>query len=277
MRSIKLATIKKTGLEKILEIYKDNIEKTIQILKYCKSSGIEFYRMGDLFPFCDHEILKNFDYLKYFDDDLYELASYIKVSKIRISMHSSPYCILATDRKEILEKSIKELEHSVNLIRVLNLPIDNRIVVHVGSEKGGKKEAKERFIKNYNNLSDIIKNRIALENDHKDFSFSDVYEIHKKCGIPIIFDVFHHSILNKENIAVKEAIEKTIETWKDGPPEIHYSNQEEGKPIGSHSNTINTKELYKFIEEYKKYNFDIILETKDGHESVERILKEIGG
>ena len=73
MRSVKLATIQKLGLEKIIEIYKTNIDSTSQIIKYCINNNIGFYRMGDLFPFSGHPILEAFDYLKHFEEDIYEL------------------------------------------------------------------------------------------------------------------------------------------------------------------------------------------------------------
>ncbi len=100
MKGVKLATIQKLGLERIIEIYKENIETTSGIIKYCKNNGIRFYRFGSIFPFNTHDILSNFNYLKHFDDDIYELGQLVKVLDIRTSIHSSPYCILNSSNEE---------------------------------------------------------------------------------------------------------------------------------------------------------------------------------
>ena len=42
MKSFKLATLQKRGLEKVTEIYKENIDTTSGIIRYCKNSGIKF-------------------------------------------------------------------------------------------------------------------------------------------------------------------------------------------------------------------------------------------
>ncbi len=167
LKSVKLATIQKLGLNKIIELYKNNLDTTSQILGYCKRNQIKFYRFGTIFPFSTHEILLNFDYLNYFEDDIYELGQFIKFSDTRISIHSSPFCILSSNKKEVLAKSITEIEYHAKLMNVLELKPNSRAVVHVGSEEGGKEAAKKRFITNFNSLKEEVKSRIVLENDDK--------------------------------------------------------------------------------------------------------------
>ena len=273
MKGIKLASIQKKGLEKVAEIYRENINTTLTILKYCKNSGIRFYRIGDLFPFNTHPILAHYNYFDDFDQELYELGQYIKIHDIRISVHSSPYCILSSDNPEIVKKSILELTRHAALLRKLEVPSNNRIVVHVGSSVGGKEKSSKRFVDVCNNLPTNVKNAIALENDDKQYSISDVLDISNKCSIPVILDIFHHSLHNPEKIDIIRAMELATATWKDGPAEIHYSCQEEGKIKGSHSDTVNAQDLLTFVTSVNNLSYDIMLEVKDTHQSVEKFLR----
>ena len=274
MRSVKLATIHKLGLEKIIEIYKANIDNTSQIVKYCINNGIGFYRMGDLFPFINHPILESFDHLKYFEEDIYELGELIKVNNIRISIHSSPYCILNSLKLEVVKKSVLELTKWADFLNLMGLEKNNRIVVHTGSAEGGKDLGKKRFIENFNALSDNIKGRIILENDDKTYSFKDVEDIYLKTNVPIVIDIFHHRVLNPEKIDEIDALERALKTWPNEElPEIHFSCQDPLKVKGSHSATIDLDMIFDFLNNTKNLKFDIMLETGPGANlELERVM-----
>lgn len=277
MKSVKLATIEKRGLEKIIEIYKENIETTASTIRYCKNNDIKFYRLGTLFPFSTHKILANFDYLKYFENDIYELSQLIKYTDTRISIHSSPYCILNSSNPETVKRAIEELKHHSSFMNILNLPANNRAVVHTGGTDGGKDKAKKRFIDNFNGLSEDIKRRVVLENDDKVFSFKDVEDISKQTGVPVVIDIFHHRVFNPESINEIEALTRACATWQDGQiPEIHYSSQEPEKVKGSHSTVLDIKELALFLKNVAHLSFDLLLECKDTHQSAERAIRELG-
>lgn len=277
MKSVKLATIEKRGLEKIIEIYAENISTTASTIRYCKNNNIKFYRLGTLFPFSTHPILSHFDYIRHFENEIYELSQLIKYTDTRISIHSSPYCILNSNNPETLKKSIVELKHHAKFMNALELPANNRAVVHTGGTEGGKDKAKKRFIDSFNALPEDVKKRIVLENDDKVFSFKDVEDIHKQTGVPIVIDIFHHRVFNPEGINEVEALTRACATWKEGQlPEIHYSSQEPEKAKGSHSTMLNVKELGLFLNSVAHLSFDILLECKDTHQSAERAIRELG-
>jgi len=274
MRSVKLATIHKLGLEKIIEIYKANIDNTSQIIKYCINNGISFYRMGSLFPFINHPVLESFDHLSYFQDDIYELGQLAKVNDIRISVHSSPYCILNSIKPDIVAKSVHELTKWADFLNLMDLPKNNRIVVHTGSTEGGKEVAKKRFVDNFNALPDPIKNRLVLENDDKSYSFKNVEDIHKLTKVPIVIDIFHHRVYNPEKLDEMEALQRALKTWGDDEvPEIHFSCQDPLKVKGSHSANIDLDMIFDFLNNTKNLKFDIMLETGPGaNVELERVM-----
>lgn len=277
MKRFKLATFQKRGLEKVIETYKENLEMTSTIIRYCKNVGIKFYRMGSLFPFSTHKELENFDYLNYFDDDIYELSQLIKISDTRISIHSSPYCILNSVNPETVKKAVTELTHHAKFMNLLNLPASNRTVVHTGGIEGGREAAKKRFVDNFNRLHEDVKKRVVLENDDKVFSFKDVEDISKQTEVPVVIDIFHHRVFNPESLKEIESLERACKTWKEGEtPEIHYSSQEPEKVKGSHSATLDFKQFTSFLNSVTHLSFDVMLEVKDTHRSVEKVINELG-
>ena len=64
----------------------------------------------------------------------------------------------------------------VNLFEAMNYK-DGKMVIHVGSSKGGKDIASQRFIENLNKFPKKITNRLLLENDDKTFNTIEVLKI----------------------------------------------------------------------------------------------------
>jgi UV DNA damage endonuclease len=277
-RTAKLASIEKHGLDKIIDVYSSNISTAEQIVRYCANNGISYYRMGTLFPFSGHEAIGNFDYITHFDDQLYELGQLIKVKDVRISFHASEFCVLNSKNPKVVKASITELANTVKIIEKLELPENNKIIVHTGSSEGGIPDSIKRFADVYSKLDESIKRRITLENDDRIFSFAKVYEIYKLTKIPLTIDIFHHRVLNPEKIEEVEALKMAIATWGGLIPETHYSCQSLTKDKkGSHSESIDVESLLDFLDKTTDLKYDIMLEVKDTNASAEKIIEMIGG
>lgn len=78
------------------------------------------------------------------------------------------------------------------------------------------------------------------EDDVRLFSIKDCLSIHARIKIPIVFDTFHHMLLNNGEGLI-EAIERASSTWdkrSDGILMLDYSDQEEGERHGAHAYAI---------------------------------------
>ena len=115
---------------------------------------------------------------------------------------------------------------------------------------------------------------MVIENDDRIFSFQDCLFLHSKTNIPLLFDVFHHSVLNNKE-SIKNILEKQNKTWKniDGIPMVDYSSQKLGFRAGSHAEKIDLKDFESFLKQSKPYDFDIMLEIKDKETSAKKALK----
>jgi UV DNA damage endonuclease len=275
-RSAKLASIEKHGLDKIIDVYGSNISTAEQIIRYCSNNGISYYRMGTLFPFSGHEAIGNFDYIKHFDDQLYELGQLIKVKDIRISFHASEFCVLNSKNPKVVKNSIVELENTVKIIEKLELPEHNKIIVHTGSAEGGIPDSLKRFSDVFSKLDESIKKRVTLENDDRIFSFAKVYEIYKMVGIPLTIDIFHHRVLNPEKLDEIDSLKRAIETWNGLVPEVHYSCQSLVKDKkGAHSQSIDVESLLDLFDKTKGMTYDVMMEVKDTSASAENIISQM--
>jgi UV DNA damage endonuclease len=88
------------------------------------------------------------------------------------------------------------------------------------------------------------------------YSVSDLMYIHKKIGIPIVFDYHHHKFCTGD-LTEQQALELAMSTWPVGiTPAVHYSESAVGKKPQAHSDYI-----FEIINTYGN-TVDIMVEAK---------------
>lgn len=258
------------------ETVRHNLDCLKKTLEWNVKNGFFFFRISsDLIPFASHPV-NNIEWHKIYAENLKAIGKFIKDNNIRISMHPDQFVVINSPREDVVEKSFKDLEWHCILLDKMGLDNSAKIQIHIGGVYGDKDKAIKRFIMNYNKLSASIKKRLVIENDEISYSLKDVMSINKKIGIPIIFDVFHHEILNN-NEKLFDALTNVSKTWKknDGIMMIDYSTGETRR----HDDSINVKKFKSFIKEVKGYgiDFDIMLEIKDKEKSALQALEVMNG
>jgi UV DNA damage endonuclease len=192
-------------------------------------------------------------------------------------MHPGQYTILNSPKKDVVEKSILDLNFHCKFLDSLNLPPSHKIILHVGGVYGDKKSAMDRFITQYNNLDSNIKKRLIIENDERFFSIYDLLEINSLCNVPIIFDNLHYKCYGDLSMSIPELIPLIKKTWKkeDGDMKVHYSIQDPFKKRGSHSPTIFIDKFFNYLKNSDFSNIDIMLEVKDKEVSAIKTINSI--
>jgi UV DNA damage endonuclease len=263
--------------EKILvEKISQNLACLYKILKFNAHHKIFFFRItSDLIPFASHPVCQ-FNWQEQFKDKFHDLGQFIKTHNMRISMHPDQFTLINSPRDEIFQNSIKELEYHYQVLELMELDQGAKIQIHVGGVYNDKPASIKRFIHRYHLLSDSIRSRLVIENDDKSFALKDCLIIHQATKIPILFDVFHHQLLNYgESITV--ALKLTSKTWqkRDTRPMIDYSSKKPGSKKGSHAETLDLDEFQHFIKAAKSFDFDfdLMLEIKDKEKSALRALE----
>lgn len=265
-----------TGLSKCIlkNVTDDNLRRIIllnlsaleKILDYNIENKVKVFRISsDIIPFGSHEINKLKWWIE-FSDSFKRLGEKIIRSDTRVSMHPGQYTVLNSKEPRIVESAIADLKYHCRVLDALGVDSKNKIVLHIGGVYGDKVKSKLEFIKNYLILPEMVKNRLIIENDDKNYSVEDVLEISEKISIPVVFDNLHNKLNRpKEELSEYQWIKLCKDTWKqyDGNQKIHYSQQKLDGKIGSHSETVHIKEFMSFYENLEDKNIDIMLEVKN--------------
>jgi len=245
------------------------------VLDYNIRNGIKLFRISsDVIPFASkQEVI--FPWQELFRDRLHEIGGMALENNIRLSMHPGQYTVLNSLDAGVVERAVLDLAYHSELLDLCGLKKDSKIILHIGGVYGNKEEAKNRFIENYLNLPEFIKNRLVIENDDKLYNIEDIIEISQKTDIPVVFDVLHHKV-NPPAVDKKlyEWVQICGQTWKqeDGNQKIHYSQQQVGNKPGSHSKSISIDDFLEFYQEIEPLDPDIMLEVKDKNLSAVKCL-----
>jgi len=250
--------------ERFFSTVSGNLSCLLQMLAWNLAHDIRFFRISsDIIPFASHPVC-TLPWQKHFADDLAQIGRYISESGIRISMHPDQFIVLNSPDEKIVSRSIAELAYHATLLDLMQLDDSAKIQLHVGGLYGNAPESIARFIRVYGQMDPAITRRLVVENDEQRFSASDCLEIHAETGIPVLFDVFHHSCYNNgESISL--ILPRIVETWSasDGIPMVDYSSQHPAKRTGGHAEHIDMDDFQKFLVLSEPHDLDIMLEIKD--------------
>lgn len=253
--------------ERLTELIQNNLASMENMIDYNIKHGIKMYRISsDIIPFGSDLEMNQLDWVNLFTENLKQLGKKIRDHDIRISMHPGQYTVLNSLDEGVVNRAVVDLEYHTQFLDALEVNDSHKIILHIGGVYGDKDAAKSRFIEVYKRLSDRVRARLIIENDHSLYTVSDVLEISEATGAPVVYDNLHNAC-NPSDPTVSDAewIKKAKETWKsaDGRMKIHYSQQKTGGRLGAHTDTIYIEPFMAFYEEVAPLNVDIMLEVKD--------------
>eukprot|EP01029_Cantina_marsupialis_P005334 TRINITY_DN157675_c1_g2_i1.p1 TRINITY_DN157675_c1_g2~~TRINITY_DN157675_c1_g2_i1.p1 ORF type:complete len:290 (-),score=30.84 TRINITY_DN157675_c1_g2_i1:210-1079(-) len=266
-RTINLKNLNYENVEKKLL---QNSKELIELLEYCKTHNYKTFRLGNSFiPFISHALFEE-QWLEKLTPILKETKRKISKYNIRITMHPGQYTVLNSPNEQVIQNSLKELERVFWLFDQLGIDNEGTILIHGGGVYKDKAQAIERLIKTIEENS-WLKKRLALENDEKNYNANEILNICNFCKIPMVFDIYHHS-LNKSEFEPKDI----IKTWGRKRPKVHLSSLGVGR-FGKHGDFIDVDDFIElenmFKEDTKK--IDIMVEAKYKEEAIEKLREDI--
>jgi len=262
--------------ERLRSAVAGNLRCLSRMLEFNAANGLLFFRVGSgIVPFASHPICR----LRWSDEFAMEFAEagrFAKDKGMRITMHQAQFILLNSPDRGIVERSVAELEYHCRVLDLMGLDQSAKVQIHIGGAYGDRQAALARFAEECGRLSRRVRARLAIENDHRLFALRDCLAVSARCGVPVIFDVFHHACLNNGE-SVREALELACGTWKggDGLPMVDYSEQQPGKKTGSHAEHIDLAKFRRFLEDATGLDFDVMLEIKDKEGSALQAVKLI--
>lgn len=264
--------------ENIRTITSSNLSALEKMIDYNIKNQIKLYRISsDIIPFASHPI----NQVRWWEEEkehLEQIGRKITRSDLRVSMHPGQYTVLNALDPQVVRNAFRELIYHEKLLNAFDMDRKCKIVLHIGGVYGNKAMAMNRFINNYNQLPEEVKNRLIIENDDTNYTMQDVFSIFNEIGAPVVFDNLHHKCnAVKEQMSEFEWIRKCESTWKqqDGRQKLHYSQQKESGAAGSHSDTISLLPFLQFYQGLYNKDIDIMLEVKDKNLSTVKCINSL--
>jgi UV DNA damage endonuclease len=275
---IKGCILKNATEERLLALIEHNLMSLHNLITYNNQNGIRLFRISsDLIPF-GSSVAADLPWPDAFADRLVSIGQQISKAGLRVSMHPGQYTVLNSPDPGVVERAILDLEYHAKVLDHLGLGPNHKIILHLGGAYGDKIEAKRRFIQNYKGLASNIRSRLILENDDSLYTIGDILEVAAAAGMPVVFDNLHHAVNPPEQSRPdSEWIKDCAATWQavDGVPKIHYSQQQEGKKPGAHSETIQIDVFLDYCQQMTELDVDIMLEVKDKNRSALKCINSL--
>ena len=269
-RTFRLASLSEERLYSTVDGNRRCLE---EIVRWNASHGLLFLRItSDLVPLASHPE-NSFAWEEEFAPQFAAIGRLVESLGMRISMHPGQYTLLNSPRREVVAAARADLRYHARVLDLLGLDTAAKIQIHGGGVYGDKRAASDRFAAAVDALEPAVRRRLVVENDERLYSFSDVMELHKMTGVPIVFDAFHHA-LSGHGRSLPEALAAQAETWgpEDGPPIVDYSSPLPNGRRGSHAHALDEEDFGRFLERSRPHDFDLMLEVKDKETSALRAL-----
>lgn len=255
-RDVIQRTFQTKGLPHISKLVLANVTDLEKVVRWNEENGFKFYRVSSgLFPWMTEY---SFDDLPDWEEIkivLRRIGDYVSSVNQRLEFHPSHFTILASPNQSTVEKSIRDLEQHSRIFDEMGLTPShwNCLNIHVGGAYGDKESATARWCENFNRLSENCRKRVVVENDDKAnmYSVFDLYNyIHRFTGVPITFDIFHHTFCTG-GMSAYDAANLAASTWKDAPMVIHWSSSMKMYEIASAKSVAHADYIYDELNDWE--------------------------
>jgi UV DNA damage endonuclease len=271
-----------------------SLEHLTAVLEYLGRHEIRMYRLtSDLVPYATHPDLPQFHgQVEECADELARVGALSRELDIRLSSHPGQYIVLNSENETVVAGAVRDLEVQAALLDALGCGPEAVVVLHVGSGQG---DALGRFEAGLERLSDAARARLVIENDDRTFSLRDVFELHRRTGLRVVWDILHHHCHDPDGIPDREALELALATWPDDVvPKIHYSTpktalEERKRKVGrktvtewvlpqlrAHADMIDPIAFGQFLRDTAAgLHFDVMLEAKGKDLALLRLREQL--
>ena len=267
-RGMRQKTFKERGLPYVSDLALQNVRDLVNIVKWNEEMGIKLFRMSsELFPwmtYYDFEDLPDYPMIDVYLKNIGALAD--KYGQ-RLTFHPSHFNALGSPNPKVLESTIKELNEHSKIMDLMGLSatVYNKINIHIAGAYGDKQATLDRWISNYHKLDPNTQARLTVENDDKEnmYSVQELYDgVYKKCGVPIVFDYFHHKFCTG-GLTEEEALKLAASTWpKDIVPLTHYSESRRKEKLDESIKAQAHSDLIKDTIQTYGLDIDVVVEAK---------------
>lgn len=218
---------KEVAEQKLWDIITHNGNAAQNLVKFVGSLDPELrmVRIGsDQLPVYTHPDWKYFykktDVINHAQKLYSKVGDLARKNDVRISFHPGQFCVMASDKPAVVERSIEEFEYHNDLIRWMGYGKtfhDAKCNVHISGKQGP-----EGIRKAFKRLSPEARNTITVENEEISWGLEDCLSLSDI--VPTVLDVHHHWVREGEYILhTDDRVKRVIDSWKGVRPTMHYS------------------------------------------------------
>lgn len=213
--------------QKLNEIIEHNLAAQLRLLEYVGTlpEPLRMLRLSsDLLPFYSHpeaaEFYRQADVRQMLEREFARIGERARGLGVRLSLHPGQYCVLGSDKPEVVENSLAEFEYHADMIRMMGFGQrfqDFKCNVHIAGRLG---VAGTRAI--WPRLSQEARNSITFENEEKTYGVDDCLQLADLA--PLVLDI-HHCWINEDDYIDPHdpRVARIIESWRGVRPTMHYS------------------------------------------------------
>jgi len=230
-----------------------NVKLTTQIIKHCSFNKISHYRLSSkLFPLITDPTLEiQIDDLSHVKEIKAELADAGQTAKdldISISIHPDQFNVLASEKPEVADKTVQELNFHAWILDEMGMPQSYDCPINIHPSVSTKdptdanlKKIADRFWQSFQKANDGVKKRLVIENEDKGcwncmnlFKYFHIYT-RETYGhsFPLTYDNLHNkcnpSQINEQEVTEEQNVQAFYHTWGTSPV-FHWSVGKSDKP-----------------------------------------------
>lgn len=210
-------------------IARDNAAALLASVRQCRALGIGAFRItSGILPLGTHPVsgypLERLDRTGAIREAFLEAGTLARELDIRLSFHPDQFVVLNSEREQVVESSIGELEFQSGVAELVGADV---LVLHGGGMAGGAPAALARLERAVHRLSVRARTRLALENDDRQFRPAELLPFCERLGVPFVYDVHHHRC-NPDTLSIEEVTARARATWGRREPYFHLSSPREG-------------------------------------------------
>ncbi|SFT19667.1 UV DNA damage repair endonuclease UvsE [Paenibacillus sp. BC26] len=279
---------REAALRRLERIAEDNLRTTLRLMRHCVGHDVFVYRMtSKIIPLATHDALKDWNPYPPLEQAFAEIGQYAKEKGMRLSFHPDHFCVFSTPRPEVLAKSKEDLEYHVRMLEHMGLDESAKCNIHVGGAYGDKPASAERFVQQFGQLDNRIRNRVTLENDDKTFTVRETLGAAEAVGTPMVLDIHHHAVNDggeTDSTLYGELWPRILRTWTgpDGqplalPPKLHVSSPKSERDPRGHADNVDVGPLLRFLRETAGSidQLDVMIEAKQKDAALLQLMADM--
>ncbi len=243
-------------------------------LVYCRDHHIGSFRLSSRFlPLKTHPQLayrlEELPRAPEISRQLQLCRRFARENDLRITFHPDQFTLLSSPRPDVTDNSLRELVYHAEVAEEVGADV---IMIHAGGAYNDKKTTLARLEQTVEKLPEMVRRRLAFENDDRIYSPADLLPLCRRTGIPLVYDVHHHRC-NPDGLTEQETTAEALGTWG-REPLFHLSSPREGwvaRDRRSHHDCI---DIVDFPECWHGLRLTVELEAKAKEVAVARFRKD---